>query len=279
MARTFTPRSPLHGARAQGRNAAGSDAFGWLARAGLAARGVIYLVVGVLALKLALGAGGKAADQQGALKTIALQPFGKVLVVLMVVGLAGYAIWRLTGAALGHGKEESYDAKERISALLGGLTYAVLCFTAVKLLAGSGGGGGGGEDKATGGVLGWPGGTWIVGIAGLVIIGVGIDQAIKGVKRKFCEDAKLGEMSDTARRTYEVVGLYGHLARGVVFALIGTFLVKAALDYDPDKAVALDGALAKLAHAPAGPVLLGIVAVGLIGFAAFSFMDARYRRV
>jgi Domain of Unknown Function (DUF1206) len=279
MARTIAPRSPLHGARGHGKRAARSDAFGWLARAGLVARGVIYLVVGILAIKVAVGAGGKTSDQQGALKTIAEQPFGKALLVLMAVGLAGYSIWRLTRAALGHGQEVDDDAKQRLEGLLSGFFYAVLCFTAIKLLAGSGAGGGGAEDEATGGVLGWPAGTWIVGIGGLAIIGAGIDQAIKGVRRKFCEDVRTGQMSAKTRSAYEAVGLFGHLARASVFGLIGAFLIKAALDYDPDKAVALDGALSKVANAPAGPFLLGAVAIGFLGFAAYSLMDSRYRRV
>jgi hypothetical protein len=268
-------------ARSHGRRATQDKRFEWLARAGLVARGAIYAIVGLLAIQVALGDGGKTTDQQGALKTVAEQPFGKVLLVLMAIGLAGYALWRLTRAALGHGVECDDDAKARIDGVVSGVAYAGLCFTAVKLLAGSGGGGGGGggADKTTGGVLGWPGGTWIVGIIGVIVVGVGLEQGYKGIKRKFCESAKTGEMSRHTRRAYELVGLAGHLARMVVFGLIGVFLVKAALEFDPDKAVTLDGALAKVAHAPAGPVLLGVVAAGLMAFAAFSFMDARYRRV
>jgi hypothetical protein len=266
-------------ARSHGRRATQDRKFEWLARAGLVARGAIYAIVGLLAIQVALGDGGKTTNQQGALKTVAEQPFGKALLVLMAIGLAGYALWRLTRAALGHGVEVDDDAKARLDGVVSGIAYAGLCFTAIKLLAGSGGGGGGGADKTTGGVLGWPAGPWIVGIIGVIVVGVGLEQGYKGIKRKFCESAKTGEMSQGVRRAYELVGLAGHLARMVVFGLIGIFLVKAALEFDPDKAVTLDGALAKVAHAPAGPFLLGVVAFGLMAFAAFSFMDARYRRV
>jgi hypothetical protein len=258
-------------ARSRVRRATHDRNVAWLARAGLAARGVIYLVIGVLAIKLAVGDGGKTTDQQGALKTIAQQPFGQVLLVLVAVGVAGYALWRFSVAA-----SSSEDAKQRLDGLIGGLGYGALCFTAIKLLAGAGTGGGHQEDKATGGVLAWPGGTWIIGIAGLVFIGVALDQGYKGVRRKFCEEARTHEMSRGTRRAYEGVGMFGHLARMVIFGLIGVFLIKAAIEYDPHNAVALDGALAKVAHAPAGPFLLGAVAVGLIGFAIYSFMDARY---
>ena len=279
------PRAPQGGrpvreVQAKGEDVARSKQFEWLARAGLAARGVIYAVIGILAIKVALGAGGKTTNQQGALETIARQPFGKVLLVVTAVGLAGYAIWRLVRAALGHGAEISDDTKERIDGLVSGISYGALFFTALAILFGSGGGGsGGGADKATGGVLGWPGGRVLVVIAGLVIIGVGVQQAYKGLKRKFLDETKTEQMSEGVERAYTAFGIFGHLARTVVFALIGYFLIRAAIDYNPDEAVALDGSLAALAKASYGPFLLGIVAAGLIGFAGYSIVDARYRRV
>ena len=178
--------APLREARAHGEGFARSPQFEWLARAGLAARGVVYLVIGVLAIKLALGEGGKATNQQGALQTIAKQPFGTVLLIMVAVGLAGYASWRLLRAAVGHGPEAADDTKERIDGVVSGIGYAALCVTAVKILAGSGGGGGGSQaGKATGGVLGWPAGVWLVAIAGVIIVGVGVEQGYKGLTRKF----------------------------------------------------------------------------------------------
>jgi hypothetical protein len=273
-------RMPVRHAQAAGEDVARSRQFEWLARAGLLARGAIYAIIGVLAVKLALGDGGKATNQQGALQTIAKQPFGKALLVLMAVGLAGYAIWRLVRAAVGHGPESSDDTKERIDGLASGIGYALLCVTAVSILIGSGAGGGSGSPgKTTGGVLGWPGGQLLVGIAGVVIVGVGLQQGYKGIKKKFLEHAKTEEMSEGVERGFTALGVAGHLARMVVFALIGYFLVRAAIDYDPDKAVGLDGALKALGQASYGPFLLGVVATGLIAFAAYSAADARYRRV
>jgi hypothetical protein len=272
-------RVPVRQAQAKGDDVARSRQFEWLARAGLVARGVIYAIIGVLAVKLALGDGGKTTNQQGALETIARQPFGKLLLVLMAIGLAGYATWRLVRAALGHGPESDDDTKERVDGLFSGIGYALLCVTAVSLLIGSGGGGSGGPGKATGGVLDWPAGQILVVVAGLVILGVGLQQGYKGVRKKFLEDSKTEQMSETVQRSFTALGIFGHLARMVVFGLIGYFLVRAALDYDPDKAVGLDGALSRLAHASYGPTLLGIVAAGLIGFAGYSIVDARYRRV
>jgi hypothetical protein len=140
-----------------------SRGFEWFARSGFVARGLIYGIIGILAVKLALGAGGKTTNQQGALKTIAHQPFGKVLLVLVAVGLAGYALWRITRAALGHGREASDSGIERVAALASGVVYAGLCAIAVEILVGAGSGGSAGAKKATGGVFGWPGGQWLVG--------------------------------------------------------------------------------------------------------------------
>jgi hypothetical protein len=263
-------RMPVREAQARGDDVARSPQFEWLARAGLVARGVIYAIIGVLAIKLAVG---------GALETIAKQPFGEALLILMAAGLAGYATWRLVRAAIGHGPEASDDTKERLAGLASGIAYGLLCITAVSILIGSGSGGSGGPDKATGGVLDWPGGQILVAIAGLVMIGVGLEQGYKGIERKFLEQSKTEQMSERVERAFTALGVFGHLARMVVFALIGYFLFRAAIDYNPDKAVGLDGALNKLAHASYGPVLLGIVAAGLIGFAAYSVADARYRKV
>jgi hypothetical protein len=255
-----------------------SKTFERWARAGLVARGVIYAVIGILAIKLALGDGGKTTNQNGALETIAKQPFGKVLLIVVALGLAGYATWRLARAALGHGVESIDDTKERVDGLVSGIGYAALCLTAVSIVVGSGGSSGS-PDKTTGGVLDWPAGQVLVAIAGLIVIGVGLEQGYKGMKRKFLEKSKTEEMSESVQRAFTALGVFGHLARMVVFTLIGYFFIRAAMDYNPDKAVSLDGALTALGQASYGPVLLGAVAAGLVGFAGYSIADARYRRV
>jgi hypothetical protein len=273
--------APAREAERQGERVARSDGFEGLARAGLVARGVVYGIIGILALKLALGDGGQATNQQGALQTIAQGPFGKVLLALMAIGLIGYAAWRLIRAALGHGPEQSDDTKDRIAGFVSGIAYAALCVTALQILFGSGSSGGPSNNPngTTGGVLDWPAGQVIVVIAGLVFIGVGLDQARKGLKKEFLEDSKTEEMSSEVRKAFTAIGVSGHVARAIVFALVGWFLIRAAVEYDPDKAVGLDGALAQLGKAAYGPILLGLVAAGLICFAAYSVADARYRRV
>ena len=269
--------APVRDARSHGHQLGRSRGFCWFARFGIAARGVVYVVIGVLAIKLALGDGGKAPDQQGAMQAIAKQPLGTLLLALVALGLLGYASWRLLRAALG-GTQGQDDLKDRIDGVVSGISYGILFAAAVKILVGAGASGAD-PDDAAGGVLGWPGGPWIVGLVGLVVIGVGLQQGYKGITRSFMEGTDTTRMDDRVEHAYTGFGVFGHLARMVVFALIGAFLIKSALDYDPDEAVALDGALAKVADAPYGPLLLGIVAAGLIGFGAFSLVESRYRRV
>jgi hypothetical protein len=277
---TPTGTDPVDKAQAQGEQVAHSRALELFARAGLAARGLIYMIIGVLAIEVAVGdSSGSTENQQGALREIAQQPFGEVLLILTAIGLAGYAVWRLVRALIGHGAESGDDsAFDRIGGLVSAVTYGALCVTAISIVAGSGGGSGG-SSQSTGGVLGWPAGTWLVGIAGLIVIGVGLEQLYKGVSNKFLDNSKTDEMSEGVKRGFSALGTFGYAARAVVFALIGYFLLKAAIDYDPKAPVSLDAALSALQRADYGKYLLGIVAAGLAGFGLYSLADARYRKV
>jgi Domain of Unknown Function (DUF1206) len=266
-------------AKGQGEQLAHAKTLGWLARAGLVARGVVYGIIGVLALELALGVGGKATNQEGALQTIAHQSFGGLLLALLAIGLGGYALWRLIRAIVGHGAEQRDSGFERFSSLDSGIAYGILCITAIQILTSSASGSSGSPKETTGGVLAWSGGTVIVGAAGVILIGVAVYQAYKGLAKKFLEDANTGEMSEGVEKGYTALGVFGHVARAVIFALIGYGLLKAALDYNPKEAIGLEGALRNLADASYGPLLLGAVAAGLAGFALYSIVDARYRKV
>jgi hypothetical protein len=279
-AQSPTTARPVRQTQASGEKVVRSRGFEWLARAGFVARALIYGIIGILSIKLAIGIGGRTTNQQGALKTVAHQPFGKVLLILVAIGLAGYALWRFVRALLGHGPEDSDSGFDRVAAFASGIVYAGLCAIAVEILLGSNSSGASGNaHKTTAGVFGWPGGTWLVGIAGAVLIGVGLYQGYRGLSKDFLADSKTEQMSARVRHWIEWVGTFGHLARMVVFGLVGVFLIKAAIDYNPKKAVGLDGALAKIANASYGPFLLGIVAAGLIAFGIYSLSDARYRRI
>lgn len=271
-------RQPAQEARQRGRS--GSGWYAWLARAGLVAKGASFAIVGVLAIKLAVGDGGKATSRDGALHTLAGETFGRVVLILLVVGFAAYAIWRFVEAWAAPGEDAKKWAK-RLGSIGRGVIYASLAYSAAKILAGAGGSSSQNqrahETAAT--VLSWPAGTWLVGVAGAVVIGVGLSNLYRGLSRKFEDKWRTGEMGATARKWGGRVGTYGHVARAVVFGLIGVFVIRAALQYDPKEAIGLDGALQKLASAAYGPYLLGLTAAGLIAYGLYCLVDARYRDV
>jgi len=262
-----------HGARVES-----SAAYPWLARGGLAARGVIYGLIGAISLAVAAGAGGHPTNQQGAMATLARQPLGSVLLALLAAALAGYSAWRLTRAVTGRGREETDSGFDRVAGVGSGISYLLLFVLAIEILV-SAGGGSEGTAKETAGVLGWPAGRELVAAAGAVLIGVGIYQGYKGLARKFMETSRTEEMDPRARSAFAAVGAFGHAARAVVFVLAGYGLIRAAIDFEPRSAKGLDGALQELGRASYGPVLLGLVAAGLIAFGVYSLADARYRRI
>jgi hypothetical protein len=257
---------------------------GWLpplARIGLVAKGVSFAIVGVLALQLAVGHGGKSTSREGALATLADNGFGKWLLFALAAGFAAYALWRVAQAFFEREEEDHKRWGKRIGYLARAGIYAGLAWTSVQIAAGETETTSQNEKArhATAEVLSWPAGRWIVAVAGLCVIGAGLYNGYRGLSCKFAERWNTGEMSAVVRRWATRIGVVGLLARLVVFGLIGAFAVKAALEYDPKEAIGLDGALQKLAHQSYGPWLLGLTAAGLLAYAAYCFADARYRRV
>jgi hypothetical protein len=278
MSRVPLTTAPVREVRAAGNDFVQTRAFEVLSRSGFVARGLLYGIIGLLALDLALGRGGRITNQQGALRTVEHQPFGHLLLTIVAIGLGGYSLWRLFRAALGHGPEGSDSGIERLGALGSGIVYGVFCAIAVQLLLSSGGSSGNAK-RTTKDVFAWPAGHWLVGAAGLVMIGVGGYQLIRGLRRKFLADSKTEQMRPVVRKWFTWLGTVGHVSRAVVFGLIGFFLAKAAIDYEANEAIGLNGALAKLYDRTYGPWLLGLIAAGLIAFAIFSTTEARYRRI
>ena len=279
-----TAKDPAGEARREAET--GTGWYAWVARGGLVAKGLSYAMVGVLAIQVAFGEGGKVTSRQGALATIAQNGLGKVLLIVLALGFAAYALWRFVSAYAEREEDDDAQGKaknwgKRAGYVWPGLIYAGLTYTTIRILMGSGGGQSQNQEarSTTAGVLDWPGGRWLVGLAGLAIIGAGAWNAYKGAAGKFEEDWRMGQMSKTERQWGGRVATAGHLARAVVFALIGIFLTKAALEYDPDEAIGLDGALQKLAEASYGALLLGVTAAGLICYALYCLVDARYRDV
>lgn len=255
-----------------------------LARAGLVARGLLYLVVAVLASQVAAGHNETRADKQGALQAVVRQPFGRVLVLLLAAGFAGYAAWRFVEAAVGPADQPDADSAKdkfkRVGYFLRGGLYTFFFGSAVKLFLWSNSAAKeGAEADWTARVLTWPGGTWLVQAAGLVAIGAGLYIGWRGVAGKFRKRLKSLEMGEAVRRWVRVVGTVGMISRMLIAMMIGVFLIAAARQHDPDQAVGIDGALRRLADRPYGPTLLVVVALGLAAYGLYSFAEARYRRV
>jgi hypothetical protein len=260
---------------------AGNGWYEAIARVGLVAKGVSYGLVGLLAIGVATGVGGRATSREGALKQLAGSTFGAVLLVLLVLGFAAYALWRFVQAVETSERDGKKRWAERVVCAARGLIYTGLAFTAAKIVVGAGGGQSenGKAHKTAATMLSWPGGTWLVGITGAAFVGIAAWQAYSGVTRSFEDAWRSARMSADAKKWAGRAGVVGHVARGIVFSLIGVFAIKAAADYNPKDAVGLDGALQKLAHRSYGPYLLGITAAGLVAYAIYCFADARYRDV
>ena len=259
----------------------GRRAVDRLARLGLGARGVVYLLVAWIAVRIAFLHSGQQADRQGALQEFAHNTPGKVVLVVMSVGFLGYAAWRVTEAISGSpGEDGAKDWGKR--AVSGGRALLYLFFaysTAHTALSGQGGSGSDRTSKrATAGVLTHSGGRVLVVVAGVAFVVAGVALVVRGVMRKFESHLKTGQMSERVQHVVAALGVAGQTARGVVFAVIGGFLIDAALAYDPHKARGLDGVLRAVGQATAGQLLLVLVALGLACFGAYSLAEARYRQ-
>lgn len=259
--------------RVAGRRVAGSRAMDLLARLGLAARGVLFLLIGVLALEVALGESAQA-DSGGALRAAASRPLGTAAVWVLAVGFGALTIWKITELLQGR-----REPKERLLNAGRAIVYAAACAGMVSFLAGGGSSSSDAQSHtATAEVMRLPGGAVIVGVVGGCVVVAGIVFAVQAVRRDFARDLKTGEMSHGVRRTVLALGVTGHTARGGVVAAVGVFVVVAAATFDPDQAKGIDGALKSLRDTPAGPWLLGLVALGVCVFAVFCGFEARWHR-
>lgn len=284
-----SPRRPASGG-AGGRASGGAGSVApWietLARVGYAARGVLYIIVGGLAVALAVGSGGETTDSRGALQRIAEQPLGRTALIVVAVGLAGYALWRLTEAFANPARigNDTKGLLRRIGFAVSGVIHAGLAFAAIRMAMGGSSGSGDGAasgqtDMWTARVMELPAGRWLVGIAGAIVIVYGIQRIVKAWRSDIGKHLRVGEMAqDTSRRIIHV-SRFGIAARGVVFVLVGWFFVRAALQFDPSEAGGIAEALDALRGQSYGPWLLGIVALGLVAFGIHSLLQAKYRRI
>lgn len=249
-----------------------------LARCGYAAKGIVYLLIGVLALMAAMGPGGKTTDSTGALHTLAAQPMGKIMLGLIGIGLCGYALWRFVQAGVDP-ENKGDDAKgiaTRIGYALSGLSYSALALTAFNIVMGANGGS---SRDWTQSLMAAPFGRFLIGAVGLGFFGTALYAFYVAYSAKFRDKLKLSEMSATEETWVTRLGRAGYAARGVVFGIIGGFFVSAALQSNADKTGGIDKALQTLAQQPYGHWILGIVAVGVTSYGLYALAQARYRRI
>jgi len=251
-----------------------------LGRLGYAAKGIVYLLVGVLAAEAAVGAGAVATGSRGAMRHVRRLPFGDVLLVAVAVGLGGYVLWRLVQAV----RDTEFQGTSpkgllvRAGYVISGAIYGVLAWTAVELVRGFRTRG----DEAvsrehTAWLLSFPHGSWLVCLVGAVVIGVGIAQLVKAARARFL--SKLESMSPAARTWVASLGRVGLVARGVVLFLVGGFLIDAGVHANPRDARGIGGALRALSLQPQGRWLFGAIALGLVAYGLFMLALARYRRM
>ena len=249
-------------------------------RVALATQGALYVIVGLLALGVARGDDGDRPSQAGALESLARQPFGGVLLVAAAVGLATHIGWRLWLAVVGEpGPDDDAGSVAKRAANVGrAAIYGSFLLAALRLLTEDEGSGGGEEQERTSTVLTWPGGVWIVAAAGLIGLGVAGWNLRKAVTGSFLDDLDTSRRPRLSRRALRRLGAAGYAARAAAFALLGWFLLDAARQHDPSESRGLDDALRELTTAAFGPVLLAVLAAGLVAFGGFRILDGLLRR-
>ncbi|GGM03898.1 MULTISPECIES: DUF1206 domain-containing protein [Micromonospora] len=267
-------------AEATASRAANSRWLKLLARAGFIGYGVVHLLFAWLALQIAFGSSSDDGDQSGALRTLAAQPMGKFIVIAIAVGMVAMALWQATEAAVGHVSQDGNKrTMERGLSAARTLVYLWFAFTAYKVLSSANSSSADQQEDLTASLMESTGGRWLVGFVGLVVAGIGIGQAIYGIKKKFEKNLNTHEMNAKTRQLARRLGMAGYAARGSAFAVSGLLVVVAAVNYDPEKARGLDAALRTLRDQPYGSILLVLVALGIAAFGVYCFIQSRYRKV
>jgi len=280
VART-TPRRRMLRARGAGRLAAHGRFMSALARAGFAARGVLYALIGIIAIEIAFGHSHQQADRSGAVRLVAATPFGEAILWLLVIGFAGMTLWRLSEAIWGAAGPDGHKASQRLGSLGRAVVYGVIAYGILKYALGLGAPASSNKQSQdlTATALHYPGGQVLVAIVGAVIVIAGVALMYKSWQGRFLRTLRFGSASPRTRKVVTRLGQIGGVARGAVFVTIGIFLAVAAIEAKPGQAKGIDSALRVFAQTPLGPWLLVLVAVGLVIFGAFSCCEARWRDV
>jgi hypothetical protein len=274
-----TARHRVVRARGAGRRAASSSLISGLARAGFVARGVLYVLIGLIAVEIAFGRSHQQADRSGAVRLVAATPFGSVILWLLVAGFAGMTLWRLSEAIWGAAGPDGHKTSKRLGSLGRAVLYGVITYGILKYALGLGAPASSNKQSQdlTATALKYPGGQVVVAIVGVIVLGAGVVLMYQAWQARFLRRMRMGRASATTRKVVTRLGQIGGVARGAVFVTIGIFLAVAAIDAKPKQAKGIDSALLVFAHTPLGPWLLALVAIGLIMFGAFSCCEARWR--
>lgn len=263
-----------------GRKAAGHPWFHRVSRVGLVARGLIYLLIGWLALRIGFGGSGQEAERKGALQVVADGPGGTVVLWLVAAGFAALAAWQLAEVLYGRPVPDGHRFHERLGSAARSVVYAAGAAGTVGFLLGHEGASTDQQSKTyTARAMAEPGGRWLVlaVAAGFLVWGGAV--VVHAVRRDFLDELDTARMSRAARRFVQPFGITGSAARGLIGLGVGAFLAYAAVTFQPDEAKGLDGTLREFADTPAGAWGLPAVAAGLLVFGLYSFCEARWRKV
>lgn len=264
-------------ARLTAKDASGSPLFRALVSVGLVVVGCVHCLIGLLALQMAwLGEPDQEADQKGALQAIAANPAGGVLMWVVAIALIGLSLWKLTQAWWGYGyeSERGKRARKRLGAVGGAVMYLLLAVTAIRSsTGGSTQSGDSAQQTRVGELLSQPFGQVLAVVAALIVVGYGAVLAKRGLSTSFTKELD-AEPSEAVKR----LGQAGYLSKAVAVALVGVMLGWAALTYDPQKAAGLDDSLHLVSRQTAGPILLTVIAIGLIGYGIYCFSWSRHAR-
>jgi len=249
-----------------------------LARAGLTARGVIYLLIGWVALLVALGHSSREADQQGAMQLLAGKSYGLVSLWLLGIGFAAYALWRLSETAFGVTGEPN-GAGPRLISLGRAVVYAGFAYLTFTVISGTQHSQSRQQQDTTATAMQHTYGRWLVGVAGLIVVIIGLVTVSQGARRKFMKYLRTSQMSPGTRRVVELLGMIGTIARGLIFALAGALVIDAAITHKASESGGIDKALLTLRNQPFGEFLMMLAALGLAVFGVYGLCEARWRRV
>jgi hypothetical protein len=258
----------------------GSEWFDRVARFGYASKGAVFGIVGGLAISRGVGAVRQAEDTPGALEAVREVPLHEALLVILALGLAGYAVWRFTQALLdveGDGFGWKGVTKRTVYAGIGGF-YAYLAYFAAGVIFGLRNDDNGVQDF-TATVLGWPGGQLLVGLAGVGVIVGGINEIVFALRGAYREEFRHRRMADWEQHLLAGAGWWGHVGRGAVYGLMGYLVIRAAVTFDPDEAAGLAEGFRTLEEQPYGGVLLVAAGLAFLAFGVYSALIALHGEI